>query len=59
VAISGPIDIIAAIDVSAVLGLFFILGLLFSIQYYETMVTSPMGQPVTQIILDTVSKKAV
>jgi hypothetical protein len=56
-AISGPIDIIVAIDISAVLGWFFTLGLLFSIQDYETTVTSPMGQPVTQVILDTAGKR--
>ena len=58
-AISGLIDIIVAFDVSAVPGRFFILGLLFSIQDFETMFTSPMGQSVTQIILDMVGKKGV
>jgi hypothetical protein len=46
-------------NVSAVLGWFFILGLLFSIHDYETMFTSPMGQPVTQIIFDMIGKKGV
>jgi hypothetical protein len=55
----GPIHIIVAIHVSVVLSWFFILGLPFSIQDYETMVTSLMGQQVTQIILHTVSKKGV
>ncbi|KAN0115702.1 hypothetical protein V8E52_006648 [Russula decolorans] len=58
-AISGPIDIIVAFNVSAVPGRFFILGLLFSIHDYETMFTSPMGQPVTQIIFDMIGKKGV
>jgi amino acid transporter len=56
-AMSGPIGIIMAIGVSAILGWFLILSLLFSIQDYGTTVTSPTGQPVTQIFLDTVGKK--
>jgi hypothetical protein len=48
-----------AFNVSAVPGRFFILGLLFSIHDYETMFTSPMGQPVTQIIFDMIGKKGV
>lgn len=50
-AISRLTDIIVAIDVSAVLGWFLILGLFFSIQDHEMMVTSPTGQPVTQIMV--------
>jgi hypothetical protein len=46
-----------AIDGSAVIGWFFILGLLYSVQDYETMITMPAGQPVTQVILDTVGNK--
>jgi hypothetical protein len=39
-----------------VLGLFLILGLLFSIQDLKTTLTSPTGQPVTQIFLDVVGE---
>ncbi len=49
---SGSIGI--AIGVSAILGWFLMLGLLFSIQDYDTAVASPKGQPVTQILLDSV-----
>ena len=58
-AMSGPIGIVLSIGVSAILGWFLILGLLFSIQDFETMFTSPMGQSVMQIILDMVGKKGV
>ena len=56
-AMSGPIGIVVSIGVSAILGWFLILGLLFSIQDYNTTVTSPTGQPVTQIFFDTVGEK--
>jgi hypothetical protein len=56
-AMAGPLGIIMAIGVSAVLGWFLILGLLFSMQDYDTTITSPTGQPVTQIFLDTVGEK--
>ncbi|KAM5545486.1 hypothetical protein V8D89_000524 [Ganoderma adspersum] len=56
-ATAGSIGIIMAIGVSAVLGLFLLLGLLFSIQDLERTVTSPTGQPVAQIFLDTVGEK--
>lgn len=46
-----------SIGVSAILGWFLILGLLFSIQDYDGTVSSPTGQPVTQILLDTVGEK--
>jgi hypothetical protein len=45
-----------SISVSVILGWFLILGLLFSIQDYDSTIASLMGQPVTQIFLDTVSQ---
>jgi hypothetical protein len=54
---AGSIGIIMSIDVSTILGWFLILGLLFSIQDYDSAIASLMGQPVTQIFLDTVSQK--
>jgi amino acid transporter len=54
---SGPIGIIMSIGVSAILGWFLLLGLLFSIQDYGRTVSSPTGEPVTQIFLDTVGEK--
>ena len=56
-AMAGSIGIIMAIGVSAVLGLFLLLGLLFSIQDLDRTVSSPTGQPVAQIFLDTVGEK--
>ncbi|KAI6011048.1 amino acid permease-domain-containing protein [Pisolithus microcarpus] len=54
---AGPVGIIMALGVSAVLGWFLILGLLFSIQNLETTISSPTGEPVAQIFLDTVGEK--
>ena len=54
---SGSIGIVVSIGVSAVLGWFLIVGLLFSIQDYSATVASQTGQPVTQILLDTVGEK--
>ncbi|KAF8530211.1 APC amino acid permease [Hysterangium stoloniferum] len=56
-AMSGSLGIVTSIGVSAVLGWFLIVGLLFSIQDYGATVSSPTGQPVTQILLDTVGEK--
>lgn len=56
-AMAGPVGIIMALGVSAVLGWFLILGLLFSIQNLETTISSPTGEPVAQIFLDTVGEK--
>jgi len=56
-AMSGSIGIITSIGVSALLGWFLILGLLFSIQDYDSTISSPTGQPVAQIFLDTVGEK--
>ena len=57
IAMSGPIGIVMAISVSAIIGWFLILALLFSIQDYASTVASATGQPVTQILLDTVGEK--
>jgi len=56
-AMSGSIGIIMSIGVSAILGWFLILGLLFSVQDYDSTISSPTGQPVAQIFLDTVGEK--
>ena len=56
-AISAPIGAVMSIGVSAVLGWLLILALLFSMQDYDTTVTSLTGQAVTQIFLDTVGVK--
>jgi len=56
-AMSGSIGIIMSIGVSALLGWFLILGLLFSVQDYDSTISSPTGQPVAQIFLDTVGEK--
>ncbi|KAF8516892.1 APC amino acid permease [Gautieria morchelliformis] len=55
-AMAGSLGIVVSIGVSAVLGWFLIIGLLFSIQDYAGTVTSATGQPVTQILLDTVGQ---
>lgn len=54
---SGSLGIVIAISVSAILGWFLLIALLFSIQDYSNTVNSPTGQPVTQILLDTVGKR--
>ena len=46
-----------AIGVSAIIGWFLIISLLFCIQDYTSTVGSPTGQPVTQILLDTVGER--
>ena len=56
-AMAGPIGIIMAIGVSAVLGWFLMLGLLFSIQDFNATVGTDTGEPVAQILLDTVGEK--
>lgn len=56
-AMSGLIGIVTSIGVSAIIGWFLISGLLYCIQDYETTIKSPTGQPVTQILLGTVSEK--
>ncbi|KAF9519895.1 hypothetical protein BS47DRAFT_1374938 [Hydnum rufescens UP504] len=53
-AVSGSWGIITAISVSSVLGWFLLVGMLFSIQDYQRTITTPTGQPVAQIFLDTV-----
>jgi hypothetical protein len=53
---AGSFGIITSIGVSAILGWFLIVGLLFSIQDYAGTVASPTGQPIAQILLDTVGQ---
>jgi hypothetical protein len=53
---AGSLGIVVSIGVSAVLGWFLIVGLLFSIQDYGGTAASATGQPVTQILLDTVGE---
>ncbi|KAJ7641715.1 APC amino acid permease [Roridomyces roridus] len=55
-AMAGSIGIVMAIGVSAVLGWFLLLGLLFCIQDLDTTLSSPTGQPVAQILLDSVGE---
>ena len=55
-AMSGSVGIVVSIGVSAVLGWFLIISLLFSIQDYNGTVGSSTGQPITQILLDTVGE---
>jgi amino acid transporter len=49
---SAPLGVLMSIGVSAVFGWFLILCLLFSIQDFDTTVTSHVGQPVLQILVD-------
>lgn len=53
-AMSGSLGIIMAIGVSAIFGWFLILGLLFSIQDLDTVISTPTGEPVAQILIDAV-----
>lgn len=55
-AMSGSIGIIMGIGISAILGWYLLLGLLFSVQDLDGTISSPTGQPVTQIFLDTVGE---
>ena len=56
-AMAGSIGIVTAIGVSFFLGWFLLLGLLFSIQDLDRTVNSATGEPVAQILLDTVGTK--
>ncbi|WPH04208.1 Hypothetical protein R9X50_00709700 [Acrodontium crateriforme] len=49
---SAPIGVLTSIGVSALFGFFLILCLLFSIQDFDKTVTSDVGQPVLQILID-------
>ena len=49
---NAPIGVLTSIGFSALFGLFYILSLLFSIQDFPGTVTSSVGQPVAQILID-------
>jgi amino acid transporter len=49
---SAPIGVMMSIGVSAVFGFFLIVSLLFSIQDFDTTVSSTYSQPVLQIFID-------
>ncbi|TFY61509.1 hypothetical protein EVJ58_g4467 [Rhodofomes roseus] len=56
-ATAGPMGIIMSIGVSAILGWCLMIALLFSIQDLASTVSSPTGEPIAQIFLDTVHEK--
>ena len=49
---SAPLGVITSIGCSSIFGLFLLLAFLFSIQDFGNTVGSPIGQPVTQILVD-------
>lgn len=49
---SAPIGVISSVGFSAIFGFFVILSFLFSIQDFDSTVTSKVGQPVLQIFVD-------
>ncbi|KAL8778318.1 MAG: hypothetical protein Q9194_002066 [Teloschistes cf. exilis] len=49
---SAPLGVMMSVGVSAIFGWFVILSLLFSIQDFDRTVTSDIGQPVIQILVD-------
>ena len=49
---SAPIGVITAIGTSAIFGFFLLLSYLFCIQDFANTVATPIGQPVTQILVD-------
>ena len=49
---NAPLGVLMSVGVSAVFGFFLIISLLFSIQDFANTVGSPVGQPVTQILID-------
>ena len=49
---SAPLGVITSIGCSSIFGFFLLLSLLFSIQNFANTVGSPIGQPVTQILVD-------
>jgi amino acid transporter len=49
---NAPLGIMMSVGVSSIFGFFLILSLLFSIQDFANTVASPIGQPVTQILVD-------
>jgi len=49
---SAPIGVISSVGFSSLFGLFVLLSFLFSIQDFDSTVTSSVGQPVLQIFID-------
>lgn len=49
---SAPLGVLTSIGVSSLFGFFLILSLLFSIQDFQGTVSSEIGQPVVQILID-------
>ncbi len=49
---SAPVGVLTSIGVSSLFGFFLILSLLFSIQDFQGTVSSKIGQPVVQILID-------
>ncbi len=49
---SAPLGVLTSIGVSSLFGFFLILSLLFSIQDFQGTVSSKIGQPVVQILID-------
>ena len=54
---NAPLGVLMSVGVSAVFGFFLIISLLFSIQDFSGTVTSTVGQPVTQILVDVFGDK--
>jgi amino acid transporter len=49
---SAPIGVVSSVGFSALFGFFVLMALLFSIQDFETVMSSEYGQPVLQIFVD-------
>ncbi|AEO63840.1 uncharacterized protein THITE_2085353 [Thermothielavioides terrestris NRRL 8126] len=49
---SAPIGVVSSVAFSALFGFFVLMAMLFSIQDFDTVVSSPYGQPVLQILVD-------
>lgn len=54
---SAPLGVLTSIGVSSLFGFFLILSLLFSIQDFQGTVSSKIGQPVVQILIDIFGNK--
>lgn len=49
---NAPLGVLMSVGVSAIFGFFLLISLLFSIQDFSTTVSSSVGQPVVQILVD-------
>ena len=54
---NAPLGVLTSVGVSAIFGFFFLISLLFSIQDFDTTVSSTVKQPVTQILIDIFGNK--